>query len=113
MKIADALHFFLVGKLPNFKTSRLEDEIYLESVVDGRLMTSAEVNSALADFKLSDPTFEKCIIKSLGGNVFVIAFQVNVEDIGLHKCPTCGYMLKSKDELEFHEKTSCVGWPVG
>jgi hypothetical protein len=65
-------------------------------------LSSLQVDSALNDFKSSDPTFEKCIHKALG-NIFVVAFQVEVEKIGLYKCAQCGRMLRTEEDLKFHE----------
>ena len=79
-KIATALYHFLVGRFPNAKVSIVEDEVYLESdgndADDGQMVTSSssEVDSALNDFKFSDPRFEKCIHKGIGNGPKMMTF---------------------------------------
>jgi hypothetical protein len=99
---AVALCTFLSGRFPGMKTSIVKDEIYIESTTD-RSITPSEVNSALTEFRLPDRSFEKCIVNGIGDS-FVVAFQVDVEEIGLHKCQWCSCPLKSGDESEIHEK---------
>ncbi len=105
-ELAKALHVFLTSKFPSIKLSLVEDEVYLESTNDDdRLLllpASEQVNSALQEFKSSNQSFEKCIIKGIG-DTFIVAFQVDVEEMGLLKCQWCSYPVKSKDELEAHE----------
>lgn len=100
-ELAEAVNQFLTGKFPKVKTSINNDEIYLES--SDQLPSSSEVKAALDTFISTVPTFQEYIINNTG-NVFVLAVPVNAEDIGLYNCSWFGTVIKSKGQLEIHEK---------
>lgn len=100
-ELAESVNQFLTGKFPKVKTSINNDEVYLES--SDQLPSSSDVKAALDTFVSTVPTFEKCIVNNTG-NVFVLAVPVNTEDIGLYSCSWCGIVIKSKGQLEIHEK---------
>lgn len=80
-ELAEALHTFLRSK-SNVKTRINNDEVYLES---GKI-SSSEVKGTLDKFVSSDPAYQKCVVTN-SDDIFVLALQVEPEEIGLSSYP--------------------------
>jgi hypothetical protein len=106
-ELAKALHSFLTGKFPKLKTSLNEDEVYFEP---DRQLTPSQVRISLEEFKSSDPAFHKCIVSN-NKDVFVLALQVDIEQIGLYKCAWCGIILSSEAQLDSHMPSHLYSYP--
>ena len=113
-ELARSIYHFLLDKFSHIKTSLEDDEVYIKKHSDDNkslLLTATNVKAALEEFLLNSPSSlldqsksEKLTINSLGEDVFVIAIQVDAEDIGLHRCSWCSMLMESEGELELHEK---------
>ena len=80
-ELAAALCAFVKSK-SNITTRKKNDEVYLES----EKISSSEVEGILNEFTSSAPEYRKCIVSN-SDDIFVIALQVEPEEIGLSSYP--------------------------